>query len=73
MLKDSKKWDSHLLQRENERLQKMVKELEMNSNGTNGSNSGMGKIKYFEKLTRQLEKERTELMVRATMAEEQLK
>lgn len=69
MLKDSKKWDSHLLQRDNERLQKMIKELETNGS-VGGSSASAGKLKYFEKLTRQLEKERSELMVRCTMAEE---
>ncbi|KRX05294.1 P-loop containing nucleoside triphosphate hydrolase [Pseudocohnilembus persalinus] len=76
MLKDNKKWDIYLLQRDNERLLKTVKEIE--NGGPVGPTSGGGdhqlrqKISYYEKTIKQMEKERSELMVRATMAEEQL-
>jgi hypothetical protein len=40
---------------------------------TSGDNGLMQKIVFFEKTVRELEKERSKLLVRATMAEEQLK
>lgn len=60
-----------------ERLRKRVQELEQ---GFGNSSAGPGntkalqqKIFYLEEVLRKLEKERSELSVRATMAEEQLK
>lgn len=52
------------LQEEVQRLRKRAGE---------GSENGSGKVAYLEKVLRDLEKERSELSVRATMAEEQLK
>eukprot|EP01017_Pseudomicrothorax_dubius_P051103 TRINITY_DN9773_c0_g1_i1.p1 TRINITY_DN9773_c0_g1~~TRINITY_DN9773_c0_g1_i1.p1 ORF type:complete len:111 (+),score=46.13 TRINITY_DN9773_c0_g1_i1:64-396(+) len=76
MLKDSKKYDSFVLKKDNERLEKMLKDYE--SRDSVGPASGeakslKAKVVFYEKTVKQLEKERSELMVRATMAEEQLR
>ena len=63
-----------------ERLKKRIVELEqsyntMNINTTNSGNQRnlQQKVGYLEEVLKKLEKERSELSVRATMAEEQLK
>ncbi|CAD8184449.1 unnamed protein product [Paramecium octaurelia] len=77
LLKDNKKWDVYILQRENERLMRQMKEQEVGLNSV-GPMSGEAKgvqqkLQLYERSLKQLEKERSELIVRATMAEEQLK
>jgi len=76
LLKDNKKWDIYLLQKENEKLSKQVRDMESSDSvgPVSGESSNLKqKIMYYEKNMKGFEKERTELMVRATMAEEQLK
>ncbi|CAD8069428.1 unnamed protein product [Paramecium primaurelia] len=72
LLKDSNKWDLHKIQQENERLLKIVKEYEMIGPQSGQSKNVQQKIQFYEQLTKQLERERTELVVKATVAEEQL-
>ena len=77
MVKESGQYDVYMLRKENERLQKVIKEFE-NNYGAVSPESGDSKvlsqkIVYYEKAIRQLEAERSELLSRATMAEEQLK
>lgn len=76
-MKESGQYDVYVLRKENERLQKVIKEFE-NNYGHASPESGdtkvlSQKIAYYEKAIRQLETERSELLSRATMAEEQLK
>ena len=77
MMKESGQFDVYVMKKENERLHKVIKEFE-NNYGAAGPESGDSKvlsqkIQYYEKAIRQLEVERSELLSRATMAEEQLK
>lgn len=77
MIKESGQYDVYMLRKENERLQKVIKEFE-NNYGSISPESGdtkvlSQKIVYYEKAIRQLESERSELLSRATMAEEQLR
>mgnify|MGYP000104790623 CR=1 FL=1 len=77
MIKESGQYDVYVMRQENERLHKVIKEFE-NNYGAAGPQSGDSKvlsqkIQYYEKAIRQLEGERSELLSRATMAEEQLK
>ena len=62
---------SQALQDEVQRLRKKVEGQAGEGNG--GRNGGNQKMAYLEEVLRKLEKERSELSVRATMAEEQLK
>jgi hypothetical protein len=76
LLKDNKKWDIYMLQKENEKLSRTLKDYESNESVAPISGDTVGlkqKVMYYEKAMKQLEKERSELMVKATMAEEQLK
>jgi len=76
MLKDNKKWHVFLLQRENEKLSKTLKEYDNSDSIAPISGDAKNlkqKIGFYEKSVKLLEKERSELIVRATMAEEQLK
>lgn len=77
VMKESGQYDVYMLRKENERLQKVIKEFE-NNYGAVSPESGdtkvlSQKIVYYEKAIRQLESERSELLSRATMAEEQLR
>lgn len=77
VIKESGQYDVYVLRKENDRLLKMMKEYE-NNYGPASPESGdtrilAQKISYYEKSIRQLEAERSELLSRATMAEEQLK
>lgn len=59
-----------------ERLRKKIADMENSINNSAGGGSARGlqqKIGYLEDVLKKLEKERSELSVRATMAEEQLK
>lgn len=58
------------LQEEVQRLRKRLNDGGVNESGSKGSNQ---KVAYLEEVLRKLERERSELSVRATMAEEQLK
>ena len=65
-------------QSEVERLKKKILELEQNNANSGNNTSGnsrnlLQKIGYLEDVLKKLERERSELSVRATMAEEQLK
>jgi hypothetical protein len=76
-MKESGQYDVYVLRKEIERLHKVIKEFE-NNYGNASPESGdikvlSQKIGYYEKAIRQLENERSELLSRATMAEEQLK
>ncbi|KAM3135011.1 protein of unknown function (DUF4472) [Paramecium bursaria] len=71
-LKDAGKWDMVSLQKDNERLSKMIKEYEMIGPTSGQSKSVTQKINFYEQLVRQLEREKTEQLVKATVAEEQL-
>ena len=76
-MKDSGQYDVYVLRKEIERLHKVIKEFE-NNYGSSSPESGdtrvlSQKIQYYEKALRQLESERSELLSRATLAEEQLK
>eukprot|EP00828_Plagiopyla_frontata_P003703 TRINITY_DN11192_c0_g1_i2.p1 TRINITY_DN11192_c0_g1~~TRINITY_DN11192_c0_g1_i2.p1 ORF type:complete len:540 (+),score=78.71 TRINITY_DN11192_c0_g1_i2:95-1621(+) len=76
MLKDNKKWDIYLLLRENEQIKKTLTEYQTNDSVApiSGDTRNLKqKIQFYEKTIKQLEKERSELIVRSTMAEEQLK
>ncbi len=76
MLKDNRKWDIYLVQKENTRLLETVKALEKKESVSPVSGDPENlrqKLIYFDRIVRQLEQERSELIVRATMAEEQLK
>ncbi|EGR27555.1 kinesin-like protein, putative [Ichthyophthirius multifiliis] len=76
MLKDNKKWDIYMLQKENERLVKSIKQYEDGQSiAPISGDPGMMKTKlmYYEKMIKSIEKDKSQLLVRATMAEEQLK
>ena len=60
-------------QEEIERLNRKVKEYESTPSGSGNVRLLQQKIAYLEEVLRKLERERSELSVRATMAEEQLK
>ena len=64
------------MQQEIDRLNKKLRDLQSGMEGVDGSGNVRmmkQKIVYLENMMRNLEKERSELSVRATMAEEQLK
>lgn len=72
MLKDGNKMESATLTRENEILRREVERLKEAKDSVS-PNSGDQRLQYYEKHLKKLEKERSELLVRCTVAEEQLK
>jgi hypothetical protein len=65
--------NSQALQEEVDRLNRKLKDLESLPAGTGNVRLLQQKVAYLEEVLRKLERERSELSVRATMAEEQLK
>lgn len=77
MMKESGQYDIYVLRKENERLQRTIHGFEA-SYGNAAPISGdvralSQKISYYEKTLRNMQVERSDLLSRATMAEENLK
>lgn len=71
MLKDSNKLEIASILKQNESLKNEIDRMKSKDSVSPVSNDQ--KLVYYEKHIKKLEKERSQLLVRVTMAEEQLK
>lgn len=77
MLKESGQYDMYMLKKENERLNNIIREFESNYGNISPQSGDVRilsqKIAIYEKSIREIEEQKSGLLVRATMAEEQLR
>jgi len=77
MLKESGQYDMYMLKKENERLNNIIREFESNYGNVSPQSGDVRilsqKIAIYERSIRELEENKSGLLVRATMAEEQLR